>query len=87
MNIIFVYGHMHTYYKIQQLLLKERGKGAVELNPNCINEIGLLNQGVTENQKYFFSPGDFTPSAFMYEESKTPIARLKTLNLSDLGVN
>ena len=24
----------------------------------------------------FLSPGDFTPSAFMYEESKTPIARL-----------
>ena len=29
------------------------------------------------------SPGDFTPSAFMYEESKTLIARLYTLNLCD----
>ena len=38
---------------------------------------------VTWQQKYFLSPADFTPSAFKYEESKTPIARLKTLNLSD----
>ena len=36
-----------------------------------------------KKQKYFLSPADFTTSAFMYEESKTPIARLKTLNLSD----
>ena len=49
-------------------------------------EIDLLNQGVTKNQN-LFSPVDFTPGASMYEESKIPIARLKTLNLSNLGVN
>ena len=29
-----------------------------------------------KNKNVFLSPGDFTPSAFLYEESKTPIARL-----------
>ena len=33
---------------------------------------------VTWKQKCFLSPANFTPSAFMYEESKTPIARLYT---------
>ena len=40
-----------------------------------------VQQGVMKKQKYFLSPADFTLSAFMYEESKTPIARLQTLNL------
>ena len=43
------------------------------------NQIMIITndqQGVLKNQKYFLSPADFTPSAFMYEESKKPIAIL-----------
>ena len=43
------------------------------------NQIMIITndqQGVLKNQQYFLGPADFTPSAFMYEESKTPIARL-----------
>ena len=36
----------------------------------------VLNTKVSQSQKYFLNPGDFKPSALMYEESKTPIFRL-----------
>ena len=47
------------------------------------NRIGDINLGLgiyirvsVRIENIFFSSGDFTPSAFMYKESKTPIARL-----------
>ena len=47
------------------------------------NRIGDINLGLgiyirvsVKIKNIFLSCGDFTPSAFMYEESKTPIARL-----------
>ena len=43
---------------------------------NQIMTITNDQQGVLKNQQYFLGPADFTPSAFMYEEFKTPIATL-----------
>ena len=47
------------------------------------NRIGDINLGLgiyirvsVRIENIFFSSGDFTPSAFMYKESKTRIARL-----------
>ena len=39
-------------------------------------EISLYTRVSWKPKNIFLSPADFTPSAFMYEESKTPIARL-----------
>ena len=43
---------------------------------------GVCNRVSWKIKNTFLSPGDVTPSAFMYEKSKTPITRLKTINLS-----
>ena len=61
--------------------------GGEVTKPACKNgsreRRGHLDNKVSVKIKKKLSPGDFTPSAFLYEESKTPIARLKTLNLRD----
>ena len=38
--------------------------------------LGIYIRVSVKIKNIFLSCGDFTPSAFMYEESKTPIARL-----------
>ena len=48
------------------------------------NNRSTMETRVSLNLKnVFLRPGDLTPSAFRCEESKTSIARLQTLNLSD----
>ena len=46
-------------------------------------EKAVLSRMSVKIKNVFLSPGDLTISALMYEESKTPIARLYTHNLSD----